>query len=216
MAIELKNGVFLEIKINDQEIPPSSNVFKSLTMYSGIGYEIPVAVLELNDVHAIFNTGDYALVDGTKVDIVLSQGVDRTGDSMEIKTRVLGKVKSETISAGLLRRATLVPDIPEYILEAQREFYDGTSATAITDILKKYNIEVKQPEGGLSLSDFMCWRNIGKSQIQFIKEILEHSYSGKSTCMKGCLDWNSTYFLNDLFQVIVRLCIQLMPPITRR
>ena len=39
MAIELKNGVFLEIKINDQEIPPSSNVFKSLTMYSGIGYE---------------------------------------------------------------------------------------------------------------------------------------------------------------------------------
>lgn len=204
MAIELKNGVFLEIKVNEQEIPPSSNVFKSLTMYSGIGYEIPVAVLELNDVHAIFNTGDYALVDGTKVDIVLSQGVDRTGDSMEIKTRVLGKVKSETINTGLLRRATLVPDIPEYILEAQREFYDGTSATAITDILKKYSIEVKQPEGGLNLSDFMCWRNIGKSQIQFIKEILEHSYSGKSTCMKGCLDWNSTYFLNDLFQELKR------------
>lgn len=197
MAISLSGGVYLEIKINDIELPPANNVFRSLTMHSGIGFEIPVAILEVNDMHDMFNTGDLALVDGSKIEITFGKGNDEA-EPRTIKTRILGKVKTEAQSQGYKRTATLIPDLPEYILEVQREAYTGTSDSVLSEIFGKYSIEVSKGQA-LTCQDSMTWRNIGRSQIQFVKDIVSKAYSGPQTCVKAALDWD-TFYINDLFQ----------------
>jgi hypothetical protein len=197
MAIQIQNGVYLDIEINGQSLPDGHNIFKSLEMYSGFGFNVPAATLSLLDMHDTFSGGPMNLVDGTKVKVifVLSQ---ETNEPIEHNMIVFGKVKSIPIAQGYNRVATLVPDLPSFLIEAQRDFHDGTSISAIEQICEKHGIEVDST--GVQTRDSMTWLNIGKSHSSFIRDILRRSYSGDQTCVTGSLDWDGTYTIRDLFQ----------------
>lgn len=202
MTIKLKNGVFVEVEINDQPASFAKNFLKEFVAHSGFGFSTPGATLKLLDMDGTFSRGDQNLVDGVKVNVKMSRNPD-LNEPIEFDMRVMGKVKTEPAGAsGMLKTATLVPNLPEYLIEAQREFYDGTSTSAIESILGNYDIEVDVGEG-VQTTDSMTWRNIGKTHARFILDILAHAYNGESTCVHGSLDWG-TYYIRDLFKVLER------------
>lgn len=203
MTIAVSEGVALDIQINGTDLPPMQNVFKSLELHSGIGFPIPVGTITFNDMHGLLSAGEFNLVDGTKISLklqYLDTGEDSTDESIEIEAIVFGKVKTEPTSQGYIRKATIIPDLPQFIVEAQREFYEGTSHDAISAILQQHGVEVDA--GELALDDSMTWRNVGRTQANFVQEILSKSYNGESTCVKGALDWGNVFYLRDLFTVL--------------
>jgi hypothetical protein len=196
MAIQIENGVLIEIQIGGQPIPPSHNVFKELMLYSGFGHTIPMAKLVILDMHNQFSSGEQNLVDGTKVSITIGKNVEET-EPVTYDMLVFGKVQTGNAPQGYSRTAILIPDKPSYIIEAQREAIDGTSVTAIEQILGQHDLQMDS--GELQVQDNMTWRNVGMTHVQHIEQILAHAYSGDQTCVKGCLDWDGTFYMRDLF-----------------
>ncbi|SBV38378.1 hypothetical protein BN7874_206 [Phage NCTB] len=201
MALEVGKGVYLQIKINDQELPPANNVFKELELHSGFGFNLPVAKLTLNDMHNFLSGGPYNLVDGTKVQLTFANDSD-DNDPFEINCRVFGKVKTSPTNQGYTRTATLIPDLTEYTIEVKREARTGTSVAAIQEILGEHDIEVNLPESGLTTTDSMNWLNIGRTHNTFVHDIVSKAYTGDQTCVKGVLDWGNIFYLRDLFTEI--------------
>lgn len=199
-VLTLSTGIRVTIEINGQPGKFENNFLKEFIAHSGIGYSIPGATLKVLDLDGSFSNGDQNLVDGTHVYMEVTRGTETEPKVFDM--RVLGKVKSEPSPGGTLRTATLVPNLPNFLIEAQREYYEGTSTQVIKEILSQHNVDLKTGEG-YSPQDSMCWINIGKTQAQFFRDILIHSYNGESSCVHGALDWD-TYHLDDLFNCLER------------
>lgn len=198
-TLQIKNGVYLKVTINDVEANFGRNFLKEFVAHSGFGFSTPGATLKILDMDGSFSRGDQNLVDGVKIKIELARNSE-LNDPIEFNMRVMGKVLTTPDGDGMVKQATLVPDLPVYLIEAQREFYDGTSKDVIEQILSQYGIEV-DADDTVSVSDSMTWLNVGKTHAKFIKDILSHSYNGESTCISGSLDWG-VFYIRDLFKLL--------------
>lgn len=188
-------GTEIQLKINDTELPPVNNFFKSFNIHAGYGYKSPTLSLVLEDRNKTLS-GDLALVDGSKITLIYGFA-DKPKRTLNFTT--ISCKEAELSAGGTQFNIIASLGSPAYIFGAQQEAQRGSSVDAIRNIVESQGITY---EGDVTTDDSMTWLNVGKSRSSWVHDIITRSYKDSDTVVSGLHDRDNSFRVRELFSLM--------------
>jgi hypothetical protein len=175
----LENRIYVEIKIQDEPLPKTSNLIEKISIHESVNAITPTMQLTLYDTSGS-TINKLALTEGTQVSILC--GKYETSAKLR-KFRLFG-FKQSTTREGPKVIANFILDAPEYITQSKTEsFKDKNSSDVISDMASKCELKPDVE----TTSDKMTWLNFGQTRAAFAEDVALHGYTGESSCMMRAL-----------------------------
>lgn len=190
-TISLDNQLFMEIKIDDKDIPTSLvNFLKQAYVIENVGFQAPALVLELNDSIGVFSN-TIPITDGNKITITLGDSPSSLKENYSMDFRVFSW-SAKQYQEGLTYTIHCIFDNYAYIKNVKQMALKGPSQDVIKTIAEDCNIDFICTD---QCSDTQTWLNFSDTLAMFASNIAKHSLSPK-----GCMVLALTA-VNDLLYV---------------
>lgn len=218
--IIIAGRLFVDIKIDNKELPPSVNLVERITMTEGSGAYTPAVELILND-HSGHLGSDLALTDGNEILITVGKEANSL-NTVSRQYRLFGQ-KQIVTAFGPQIKAVGTYDAPGYLSGSARESFKGNSSQALTEVALKSNMCYSGPEefNGRAMNDSQVWRAVCQSRASYAQDICRHGYMDPHSAMmlvatsSGLLKYRN---ISDVIETapdkITRVFLHSVPPAT--
>ena len=218
--IIIAGRVFVDIKIDNKDLPSSANLVERITMTEGNGAYSPAIELILND-HSGHLGADLALTDGNEILVTIGRSANSL-NTVSRQYRLFGQ-KQVVTAFGPQIKAVGTYDAPGYLSGSARESFKGNSSQALQEVATKSKMSYSGPEefNGRSMNDSQVWRAVCQSRASYAQDVCRHGYMDPHSAMMlvatsaGCLKYRN---LADVIEIapekIKRLFLHSVPPAT--
>lgn len=182
----IQDKVYLDILIDGQAIPATTNMLHEVILTEGNGDMSPVIQMTLNDQNGSLQQS-LALTDGNEIAVVIGRKPNDTRNIVR-QYRLFGT--KQTVSAsGPAITAYGIYDAPGYLTGSYREAYEGSSTQVLQALAQKCMLTLDGPKefNGRETQDRQVWLNVCSTRANFVHEVIRHAYMDDNSAMSCAL-----------------------------
>ncbi len=188
-------GIF-GLKINGEAPPPSRGLIVNCFIIEN-QVSVPAILLTLNDTNNMFRN-DYALVDGTKLEVTMGTTKEQC---RTYNFRVFSVKEGQSAAGSTILEVLALFDFPKFLFDTKSWVVKGNSQTAIQTIATDCGLEFDTDQ---TTSDVMKWVSAATSARQFISVIQRHMYLNEDAYLSTILDAQGKIICRDLTRQMTR------------
>lgn len=189
-VLDIKDQLYLDIKIGGESLPDSPSIVSNLSIHDNANAMTPTMQMRFTDLQRIL-TGSFALTEGTQLSLMLG----KTRDSAVTRNYRLFNIPKQNSSNSSTILANFVLDVPKYITGSVTEAYEGTSAEALSQLAKTCGLKSLCSK----TTDHQIWYNFAQTRASFAEDVAVHGYNNGSSCMFRALTSQGVLLYKDVF-----------------
>lgn len=190
-VLNIENRVYLEIEVEDTDLPPTPNFLSNIYLHEGFGIGIPTAELHLHDQRGTL-ADELSLMTGKKISIGLGK-TSRKQDRREYRLWAMDTIQTHV---GPMLKVVCILDCPLYSTTADVKAYKGPSSSVMGRIAAESGLQYDAPD---PTSDHQWWLRSGITLNGFSEDMALAGYAGPQACLARVLTSLKVLRYKDLF-----------------
>ncbi len=190
-AVNIANQIYIALSVEGSGLTSGTNLINTISVHENLATLVPVMQFKFND-RGMNLVRDYALTEGTKVEISLGKSQD---DAIPRTFRVFGSRQAPSID-GPMMFMTFILDCPKYVTESYSGGIKGNSSDVISQIASDCGLEADVE----STQDEMTWLSFGRTRASFSQDVAMHGYASQNSSLAKCLTSTKKLRYKDLFK----------------
>lgn len=192
MPLAITERIYLQIRINNVDIPLEQNTISYLHIAESVRVYVPMLSFQINDITK-FLTRNNLLVDGALIEITLE--ID--GFRSVYFFRLFGS--SEIIAHGSTSYTVKgYLNVPRYWTESSVESINGSASKALTAIATKVGLVYD----GVTTTESQLWVPMNRKYSEFAKSIVDRASTSSTSCIKLAITSDSKMRVKDISKML--------------
>lgn len=191
-VLNIENRVYLELEIEDSDLPPTPNFLSDIYLHEGFGIGLPTAELHLHDQRGTL-ADELSLMTGKKISI----GLGKTTRKQDKRNYRLWSMDTMQTHVGPRLRVVCILDAPLYSTTADVKAYKGPSSSVMGQIAQEAGLQYDPPEQTV---DAQWWLRSGITLNSFSEDVAMAGYASGQSCMTRVLTSLGVLRYKELFK----------------
>lgn len=188
MAAGVKDRLYVQVRINNTDIPLNDNVLDSLHLVESTRIGLPMLTFRIQDLTK-FLTRNNLLVDAAPVEVT----IDADGLRSVYYFRVFN-FNEDLTSGGTSYKVQAYLDVPRYWSESSNRAFRGSVSGMLQEICRQTGLSYSGP----ATADTQLWLPGNTRYVEFAREVSERAWTGNSSCFQMAVRADKTMVLKDV------------------
>jgi hypothetical protein len=190
--ISLEGQVFIDLKIDDQDIPSGlPNFLQELAIIENVA-GVPVMTMTINDSQG-FISENIPLTDGNKFSIVIARTLSDLKERASLDFRLFNW-NAVQFQQGFTYKVNAIFDNNKFVTEVISKAYLGSTDYVLSEVAKSCDLTY---ESTATCADTQQWLNFSDTLSTFVRKVVQHSFL-QGGCMASAISADGTLIYKDL------------------